>query len=102
MTRPYDYVTDRTILATPGGPVKLLHTNELEPTATGTTIHFRFAAPESQREVEAMGNIGPAYGEALRAAIPGLTAQLDAVLATRYVDRGAEPDLPGRRPVTPV
>ena len=30
--RPYDYVTDRTILATPGGPLRLLHTIELEPT----------------------------------------------------------------------
>ncbi len=29
--RPYDYVTDRTILDTPGGPVKALHTIELEP-----------------------------------------------------------------------
>jgi hypothetical protein len=30
--RPYDYVTDRTILDTPGGPVKVLHTVEFEPT----------------------------------------------------------------------
>ena len=33
--RPYDYVTDRTILATPGGPLRVLHTIELEPTADG-------------------------------------------------------------------
>ncbi len=33
--RPYDYVTDRTILATPAGRLKLLHTIELEPTADG-------------------------------------------------------------------
>ena len=34
--RPYDYVTDRTILDTPDGPVKVLHTIEFEPVATGT------------------------------------------------------------------
>ncbi|MEO7334272.1 MAG: DUF2652 domain-containing protein, partial [Gemmatimonadales bacterium] len=39
--RPYDYVTDRTVLATSSGPVKVLHTTEFEPTPTGTTIHFR-------------------------------------------------------------
>ena len=48
--RPYDYVTDRTILDTPGGPVKVLHTIELEPGTAGTTIHFRFAAPKTRRE----------------------------------------------------
>ena len=44
--RPYDYVTDRTVLETPTGPIKLLHTVEFEPTTVGTTIHFRYAAPE--------------------------------------------------------
>jgi len=37
--RPYDYVTDRTVLDTPTGPIKLLHTVEFEPTGAGTTIH---------------------------------------------------------------
>ena len=46
--RPYDYVTDRTILATPERPVKVLHTIELEPTTEGTTIHFRYAAPKTR------------------------------------------------------
>ena len=32
--RPYDYVTDRTILDTPSGPVKVLHTIELEPVSS--------------------------------------------------------------------
>ena len=42
--RPYDYVTDRTILDTPDGPVKVLHTIELEPVPSGTIIHLRFGA----------------------------------------------------------
>ena len=46
--RPYDYVTDRTVLETPTGPIKLLHTVEFEPTTAGTTIHFRYARAEDQ------------------------------------------------------
>lgn len=96
--RPYDYVTDRTILATPDGPVKVLHTIELEPNAVGTTIHFRYGAPKTRREAAAMDVIAPAYGQALRSGIPSLTAQLDAALVARDTDRGPEPKLPSPRP----
>ncbi len=96
--RPYDYVTDRTILATPGGPVKVLHTIEMEPNAAGTIIHFRYGAPRTRRESAAMDVIAPAYGQALRSSIPSLTAQLDAALAARDADRGSEPELPAPRP----
>ena len=81
--RPYDYVTDRTILDTPQGPVKVLHTIELEPTTTGTTIHMRFGAPKTKRERELMAHIGPAYGAALESAIPSLVAQLEERCAAR-------------------
>jgi uncharacterized protein YndB with AHSA1/START domain len=69
--RPYDYVTDRTILDTPGGPVKVLHTIELEPVSDGTVIHLRFAAPRTKREKALMEHIGPAYGAALESGEPG-------------------------------
>lgn len=91
--RPYDYVTDRTILETPGGPVKVLHTIELEPTTTGTTVHFRFGAPKTRREKALMQEIGPAYGQMLRSGLPDLVAQLDAELAVREADHGPEPEL---------
>ncbi len=100
--RPYDYVTDRTILATPGGPVKVLHTVELEPTATGTTVHFRFGAPKTRREKLLMREIGPAYGQMLRSGLPDLMAQLDAELAARETGRGPEPELKGPRPGGPL
>lgn len=100
--RPYDYVTDRTILGTPDGPVKLLHTIELEPTAAGTLIHFRFAAPKSKRERASLEHLGPAYGEALRSGIPALVAGLEAALAARDADRGPEPDLGLPRPDGPL
>ena len=96
--RPYDYVTDRTILDTTGGPVKVLHTVGFEPVTMGTVIHIRFAAPKTRREKALMKDIGPAYGEALQASFPGLIAQLDAELAARDADRGPEPELPAPRP----
>jgi uncharacterized protein YndB with AHSA1/START domain len=91
--RPYDYVTDRTILATPTGPVRVLHTIELEPVTSGTVIHLRFAAPKTKREKALMEHIGPAYGAALESGIPTLVALLEAELAAREVDGGAEPEL---------
>jgi hypothetical protein len=91
--RPYDYVTDRTVLDTAGGPVKVLHTIELEPGTAGTTIYFRFGAPKTRREKALMETIGPAYGQALEASIPSLIAQLDAELAARNANRGPEPEL---------
>jgi len=91
--RPYDYVTDRTVLDTPTGPIKVLHTIEFEPTTAGTTIHLRFAAPKTKREQRLMETIGPAYGGALQSGIPALLEQLDAELASRGADRPAEPEL---------
>jgi hypothetical protein len=91
--RPYDYVTDRTVLDSPSGPIKLLHTVEFEPTTAGTTIHFRYAPPKTRREMELMKVIGPAYGAALESGVPSLVAQLDAEMAVRNADRRPEPDL---------
>ena len=91
--RPYDYVTDRTILDTPSGPVKVLHTIELEPTPNGTTIHMRFGAPKTKREKALMEHIGPAYGAALRSGVPAFVAQLDERLAAQDGAGDAEPAL---------
>ncbi len=100
--RPYDYVTDRTILDTPAGPLKLLHTIELEPTTSGTLIHFRFAAPRARRELALAKEVGSAYGEALRSSLPALVEQLDAALVARVADRGPEPQLGTPRPDGPL
>ena len=100
--RPYDYVTDLTIIETPSGPVKARHTIELEPGPAGTTIHMRFAAPRTRREKVLMEHIGPAYGDALRANISTLVVQLDAALAAREAGRGSEPELARPRPDGPL
>jgi len=75
--RPYDYVTDRTVLETSEGPVAMLHTIEFEPTPTGTTIHIRFASPETDRERQVAPGIAAAYKEAMTGAVPTLVAQLE-------------------------
>ena len=100
--RPYDYVTDRTILATPDGPLRVLHTIELEATPTGTKIHMRFAAPKTKREMPLMNVIGPAYAAALEGQAPDLIAQLDAELAAREADRAPEPELMKPKPGGPL
>jgi uncharacterized protein YndB with AHSA1/START domain len=84
--RPYDYVTDRTIVDSPSGPVKLFHTIELEPTAEGTTIHMRFAAPKTARGRAEAAVFGPAYEAALRGALPKLVADLEAAYGAGQPD----------------
>ena len=100
--RPYDYVTDRTVLATTSGPVRVLHTVEFEPGEAGTTIHFRYGAAKTRREKALMDVIAPAYGQALRSGLPSLIAQLDAALAARDADGDPEPELIGPRPDGPL
>jgi hypothetical protein len=99
--RPYDYVTDRTVLDHPTGPIKVLHTIELEPTATGTMIHMRFGAAKTKREQALMAEIGPAYGHALQSRVEALTARLDAELAAVETGAALEPDLPTPKPDGP-
>lgn len=100
--RPYDYVSDRTTLDTPAGPLKLLHTTELEPGTTGTTIHFRFALPKTRREQAIAKEVGNAYEAALRGSVPTLIAQLEAASAARDRDRGVEPKLATPKPGGPL
>ena len=100
--RPYDYVTDRTILDTPDGPVKVLHTIEFEPAPTGTIIHLRYDAPRTKREQAQMAHIGPAYGAALQSGFPALLEQLDAAYAAREPGRGPEPELAVPKPSGPL
>ena len=76
--RPYDYVTDLTILDTPAGAVKFPHTIEFEPTPTGTTDPLRFAPPKNKKVHAIAAEIGAAYGDALRSAVPRLVELLDA------------------------
>ena len=100
--RPYDYVTDLTILDTPGGKMKLPHTIEFEPIPTGTIIHYRFAAPKSRKEQALAAQAGSGFGTALESAMPKLLELLDAEMAVREADRGPEPELTTPSPTGPL
>ena len=76
--RPYDYVTDRTIIDTPHGALKFTHTIEFEPTTDGTTIHLRYAPPPARGQRELASHVAAAYGAAVRSALPALVEQLEA------------------------
>ncbi len=100
--RPYDYVTDRTIIDTPAGPLKLPHTIEFEPVTSGTVIHMRFGPPKAKRDLALAAQVGAAYGEALRSSLPRLVELLDAELKSRQADRGPEPELAAPKPDGPL
>jgi len=71
---------------------------ELKPSASGTTIHIRFGAPETPREIELMKEIGPSYEQALRSGIPTLFSQPEAEYEARQADAGPEAELAAPRP----
>jgi hypothetical protein len=96
--RPYDYLSQRTTLGTPGGLVKLLGTVELEPTTDGTIVHFRYAAPTTAREQGIIGEMLPALEGVFAQSGRSLVANLDAELAARGGDGGDEPQLPAPKP----
>ncbi len=96
--RPYDYWTNRSTINTPAGPMKMLSTVELEPTASGTTIHFRYAAPKSVKERAILEAMLPMYEKMFSANSAAMIGQLEADLATRSMDPAVEPELPARGP----
>jgi hypothetical protein len=99
--RPYDYLSVRTIVNTPGGTVKMPETIELEPGTDGTTIHYRFAAPTTKRDRAIMEQIGPPYADMLRASLQTLITQIEALQTARDAS-GAEADLALPRPDGPL
>ena len=91
--RPFDYLTVRSTMQTPGGPVTFVNTLELEPTAEGTIVHMRFAPPETERERAILAEMRPMFEGMFEADRVALRTLLELQLRER-AQRGAEPDLP--------
>ena len=91
--RPYDYMTDRGTHTSPSGPLRMLETIEFEPTATGTTIHFRYAAPATAKERAIAAGLVPVYRDIFAARMPRLADLLDAEIAARRAEQAEEPGL---------
>jgi uncharacterized protein YndB with AHSA1/START domain len=100
--RPYDYLTDRGTHTTPFGPVRMLETIEFEPIATGTTVHFRYAAPVTAKERAIAANLEPVWRDIFAARLPRLADVLDAEVATRAAEQAEEPGLPAPRTEGPL
>jgi Protein of unknown function (DUF2652)/Polyketide cyclase / dehydrase and lipid transport len=96
--RPYDYFTLRNTVPTPLGPVRFLQTTEFEPTASGTILHMRIAAPETRKERAILKLMARMLDKGMRVANARLTEQLDAEIERRSRDAVEEPDLPRPRP----
>jgi uncharacterized protein YndB with AHSA1/START domain len=91
--RPFDYLTVRSTMQTPGGPVTFVNTLELEPTTDGTIVHMRFAPPETDRERAILAEMRPMFEAMFEADKVALRTLLEMKLRERDA-RGAEPDLP--------
>jgi hypothetical protein len=100
--RPFDYYTLRSTMHTPGGPVHFLGTVEFEPTATGTRVEMRYAAPDDPGEREIFVSMGPAFegmfAEGQRRLLALLAEELDA-RATDAGTEAVEPPAPSREMV---
>jgi hypothetical protein len=96
--RPYDYLTDRSTMPTPMGTVKMLSTTELEPTANGTALYFRFAAPRTARERQILQELKPMFEQLFEQSRRNLTAQLEQAVRERTADDDLQPALPQPRP----
>jgi len=91
--RPFDYLTVRSTMQTPGGPVTFVNTLELEPTTDGTIVHMRFAPPETEREQAILAEMRPMFEQMFEADRVALRTMLAMKVAERQA-RGAGPEVP--------
>ncbi len=92
--RPFDYFTDRSTM--PGGSPTFVSTFELEPTASGTILHFRLAAPKKPQDRKQLEKLGPEMAEGLRVSVEVLMDRAAQETYARNAGR-IEPPLPVRR-----
>jgi len=95
--RPFDYLTQRSTMQTPGGPVTFVNTLELEPTTSGTIVHMRFAPPETEREQAILAEMRPMFEGMFEADRVALGILLEMKVAERRA-RGEEPSVPKPSP----
>ncbi|HYC06683.1 MAG TPA: DUF2652 domain-containing protein, partial [Candidatus Binatia bacterium] len=94
--RPYDYVTLRSTMPTPGGPVKFLTTIEFEPTADGTIVRQIHAAPKTAKERAIFTQMGPFFEGLFEQSSRALRAALEAAVEER-LSEGPQAALPAAR-----
>jgi uncharacterized protein YndB with AHSA1/START domain len=95
--RPFDYYTLRSTMQTPAGPIKLLSTVELEPTASGTVVHMRFGAPKTAKERAMAEPLKPMFEGMIAASGAALRMLIQSEVSERESAATAEPPLPEPR-----
>jgi len=70
----------------PGRALEAVAHHRVRADAGGTTIHLRFAAPDTEREREVAPTVAERY-ETMGGAFPSLVAQLEAELTGRLTNR---------------
>ncbi len=95
--RPFDYFTLRSTIGTPAGPIRVVGTFELEPTATGTRVHVRFAKPRSAKDQAALGTMRPVFQGLIDAGAAAIRTLVAAEARAREVAAPAEPPIPTPR-----
>lgn len=89
--RPFDYLTERSQFFHDGPSA--VSTIELEPTASGTLMHYRLAPPKKARDRELLQERQAELAEGLMVSIRDLGA-IAALTATELTPVAAEPALP--------
>jgi hypothetical protein len=95
--RPFDYFTVRSIVQTPGGPVGIPNTFELEPTVAGTRVSLRFQLPSNPAEAALVEPMTPMFQTMVDTGAAALRAILGAEMQSRAATAPVEPELPTPR-----
>ncbi len=92
--RPFDYFTLRSTIGTPAGPIKIVGTFELEPTATGTLVHVRFAKPRSAKDQAMLGPMAPIFQGMVDAGAAAIRTLVATEARAREATALPEPPIP--------
>ncbi len=96
--RPFDYFTLRSTIGTPAGPIRVVGTFELEPTATGTRVHVRFARPRSAKDQAVLLAMTPVFQGMIDAGAAAIRTLVATEARAREAGAPVEPPMPAPRP----
>ena len=95
--RPFDYFTIRSTVHTPAGPVGIVNTFEIEPTAGGSRVSLRFQTPSNPDEIALLEPMKPMFQGMIDTGAAALRALLATTVPARQGAAPSEPELPDVR-----
>ncbi len=100
--RPFDYFTQRSTIGTPVGPIRIVGTFELEPTASGTRVHVRFAKPRAAKDQAVLVAMAPTFQGMVDAGAAAIRTLVATEARAREAEVTAEPAIPTPKPDGPL